>query len=264
MYCHKGKVAFPVQEKWKDIQGQAGYYQVSNYGTVQSVTRTVEWVTKCGKSGYKNVEMRYLKPKIDKDGYEEFCLCLEGERTYRRGHRLVGEAFVDNPDNLPVIDHIDNSKRYNLFINLRWVTNTENTINYYKDFYQEGKNLSSLTKEDWQEVLDLHLQNISYKDIATQMGLSIKRVDTIGDGLSSRRFSSITGFTKDMRNPVSITCLKLTDDQVIKLIHDRVIEKLPLKTLSLKYGVSESMVSRMANGKKRPEVYKKFKEKYYE
>ena len=233
------------EEVWKDIEGFYGDYEISNYGRVKS---------------YKRATVIIMSPKTDKDGYEEFCLTDNNKNlVYCRGHRLVGEAFVDNPYSLPVIDHKDNIKNNNYYKNLRWTTSTDNTITYYKKYYQDGRTLADLSKEDCQLILTLHKENKSYAEIAALLNLSLKRADTIGDMLSGRRLSTISGFTKDMRNTVNTVCQKLTDEECMDLIIDRVINKLPLKVLKDKYGIAESMVSRIASGKKRPAVYSKFK-----
>jgi hypothetical protein len=44
-------------------------------------------------------------------------------------HRLVAQAFIANPDSLPVVDHIDRNKHNNHVSNLRWATVSENTLN---------------------------------------------------------------------------------------------------------------------------------------
>ena len=94
------------KEIWKPIKGYEGLYQVSNFGRVKSL--------KFGKE-------KILKQSIDKKtGYLHVVLCKnEILKTYYV-HRLVAEAFIDNSDNLPQVNHKDENPQNNIYINLEW------------------------------------------------------------------------------------------------------------------------------------------------
>ena len=70
---------------------------------------------------------------IDRCGYRE--LILNGKN--HRVHRLVAEAFIPNPNNLPCVNHIDGNKQNNSVKNLEWVTYSENTIHSFKTGLQK-------------------------------------------------------------------------------------------------------------------------------
>ena len=97
-------------EIWKDIKGYEGHYEVSNLGNVKSVKR------------YKKV----LKPRQHKNGYVFVSLCANGKAKDFSVHRLVGNAFLDNPENLPEINHKDEDKTNNNASNLEWCTREYN------------------------------------------------------------------------------------------------------------------------------------------
>ena len=92
-------------EVWKDIKGYEGHYQVSDKGRVKSV--------KFGKE-------RILKPVRDTKGYLAVQLCKNGEIKRCFVHRLVAQTFIQNPNNLPHINHKDEDKTNNSVQNLEW------------------------------------------------------------------------------------------------------------------------------------------------
>tara|TARA_R100000541_G_C1897352_1_gene83968 strand:+ start:25590 stop:26399 length:810 start_codon:yes stop_codon:yes gene_type:complete len=259
-------IAFPVKEEWKDIQDFEGKYQISNYGRVKSLKRETPWVNRHRIEGVKKVRERILKPKTDKDGYKEVAMS-HGNREYkhRRVHRLVALHFlVDTPDenSCLVIDHIDNTKDNNMWYNLQWVTSEFNTIKYYAESYGKEKTLSSLTKYEWKYVGFLFNAGLEYKCICENLGLTVSSPDTLWDGLSGRRLSSITGFKKGdfIKRKHPTTKLGLHD--VVDIIEDRLINKKSLKFISSERGIAESMISRFCKGSRQPEALKIFKEKH--
>lgn len=98
------------KEFCKEIEGTEGRYLVSSTGKVISTKRG-----------------RYIKPKVDRYGYETVLLWLgDNKKVYVSVHRLVAKAFIENPDNLPQVNHKDLNKRNNNVDNLEWCTNLEN------------------------------------------------------------------------------------------------------------------------------------------
>lgn len=103
------------QEEWREIEGYGGLYSVSNMGRVR-----------------KNITGRILKPR-DLNGYQRVALygkvgeSIGSKPTDYFIHRLVAEAFIDNPENKPQINHIDEDKSNNMVSNLEWCTALENS-----------------------------------------------------------------------------------------------------------------------------------------
>lgn len=98
-----------ITEIWRDILGYEGLYKISNYGRVKSLYHNR--IVKGGKypNGYKYVA-------LSKDHVKHPILI----------HRLVAIAFINNPDSLPVVNHIDGNKQNNQVNNLEWVTQSDN------------------------------------------------------------------------------------------------------------------------------------------
>ena len=97
-------------EIWKPIVDYEGLYEISNRGNVRSLC--------AGR--WKSRIMR--KPVKDKDGYLTVNLKKNGRYKCAKIHRLVAEAFLDNPNNFPCINHKDENKTNNHVINLEWCT----------------------------------------------------------------------------------------------------------------------------------------------
>lgn len=110
------------EEIWKDIKEYEGIYQISNFGRVKSLYRTIK-----GRWGETIVKQKILKPVKDKDGYLIVTLCNNGNQRTHRIHRLVAVAFLDNINNFPFINHKDENKQNNCVDNLEWCTAKYNT-----------------------------------------------------------------------------------------------------------------------------------------
>jgi hypothetical protein len=93
---------------WKIITDFPNY-EVSTKGEVRNRNRGV-----------------ILKTSLDICGYEVLQLYKEGKRWYKRVHRLVAEAYLSNPENLPEVNHKDANKTNNETVNLEWVTQAQN------------------------------------------------------------------------------------------------------------------------------------------
>lgn len=69
---------------------------------------------------------RLLKTFISKEGYERVKFSVKSKIHRELIHRLVAEAFIPNPENKPVVNHIDGNKQNNCVENLEWCTTGEN------------------------------------------------------------------------------------------------------------------------------------------
>ena len=104
-------------EIWKDIKDYPNY-QVSSEGRVKSLGNN------------KTRKEKILNGCNNGDGYLRVNLCKDGKRKLFYVHRLVAQAFLDNPNNLPEINHIDEEdKTNNCVSNLEWCDRKYN-INY--------------------------------------------------------------------------------------------------------------------------------------
>jgi hypothetical protein len=101
-----------MEEVWKDIEGYAGLYQVSNMGRVKSLRKKKEYIK---------------KPSKQPNGYQHISFTVNRQYTFLYIHRLVAEAFLPNPNQKNEVNHLDGNKSNNTVNNLQWTTAAENT-----------------------------------------------------------------------------------------------------------------------------------------
>lgn len=126
---------------WKDILGYEGLYQVSDEGTVKALARLV--TNKIGRlQRYPERVLKTDKSVMSNSTYHRVTLCKNHVTSRFLVHRLVAEAFIPNPLNKPMINHIDNDAENNQVSNLEWVTHSENMIHAQKQgrlFHAQSK-----------------------------------------------------------------------------------------------------------------------------
>lgn len=116
-----------MKEEFRDIKGYEGLYQVSNLGKVKSLTRENQFylndikVTRILNSHIMKFHLNH--------GYLRVLLSKNGKRKWFFVHRLVAEAFIPNPNNLPFINHKSEIKTENNVENLEWC-NAKYNVNY--------------------------------------------------------------------------------------------------------------------------------------
>ena len=104
-------------EIWKDVVGYEQFYQVSNLGNVRRKKDKFVYKPRTFTNGYKNV-LLYKDGKWHRVGGKSELV-----------HRMVAQAFIPNPQNLPQVNHKDENKANNRVDNLEWCTRRYN-LNY--------------------------------------------------------------------------------------------------------------------------------------
>ena len=138
----------PANEIWRPVRDFEGLYEVSNLGRVRSVDRWSKYKGSDTIQAYR--KGRLLRQFKTKCGYYLVSLSRDGGTRHYSVHRLVAEAFIPNPDNLPEVNHKDENKFNNCADNLEWCTNIYN-IHYGTRIYR------SLTKQHFKPVEQLTL-----------------------------------------------------------------------------------------------------------
>ena len=158
-----------MEEIFKDVKGYEGYYEVSNLGRVRSTS-------------YKGT--RILKSSL-KSRYKIVVFCINQIKVHKLVHRLVAEAFIPNPNNYSVVNHIDGNRKNNEVSNLEWCTplyNTQhakshNLLNRYED-----RPAAKLTKEKVLLIPELINLGATTDDLKNLFNVSRRCIDNIFEG----------------------------------------------------------------------------------
>lgn len=118
--------------------GFEGRYQVSNLGRVRSIRNNH------GKYQEKIITQRVRSNSCE---YKYVQLSVDNKPIHEAVHRAVAKAFVPNPDNKPMVNHIDGCKLTNNAGNLEWVTCSENHIHAYAAGLRQTNALAMVGKK---------------------------------------------------------------------------------------------------------------------
>ena len=175
------------EEIWKEVKGFEGFYDVSNFGRVRSLSRNV----KTGIGTYV-LKGRILKPQKYTNGYVFVSLSVYGVKKQFLLHKIVALAFVEGFKNGLEVNHKDLDKKNNKSNNLEWCTKSENHKHLYRKNKKENtipsffttkgeENPRAVLKE--QDVLDIRKKcsnsEITRKEASKIYGVSKSAIDSL-------------------------------------------------------------------------------------
>lgn len=132
-----------MKKQIKDFEN----YQVNENGNVYNVNTN-----------------KTLQGSIGENGYKYYRLSKNGKKKMVYAHRLVAEAFIENPNNLPVVNHIDGDKLNNNINNLEWVSYSENVTHWHKNTNVQRRSLEyykqDLPNEHWKEYKNYYISSL--------------------------------------------------------------------------------------------------------
>ena len=235
-------------ELWKKHPDYAGI-EVSSFGRVRTLDRLIssETMTRFTKG-------RILKQYEDSDGYLRVSITADGKRVSKRVHRLVAQAFIPNPDNLPQINHKDCDRTNNNVSNLEWCSGLYN--NQYRVKFGKSRGVPVFA-------INLKTQEVSQFPSQAEAGRVLGVKQTNISGVVNRRLKHAGGYrftnANDNATNISETELKVSatsTNSVSQVTPNKSItpsirmdeeEYQKLKALKEEYGVSWNELIKYAN-----------------
>lgn len=234
--------------EWKDIEGFEGLYQVSNYGDVRSLDRYVN-----GPHGDRLMKGRILKPISDGRGRIQIVLSKESIGYRFKIHRLVATYFLENTLNLPEVNHIDGDPLNNKLENLEWVDRKSNVTHAVNNnLYPQGERhyKSRITDKDVLEIRKIYSEGgITQESLAKTFNVSRGLIKDVVNHKSwkhvgGERTVNVIGGENDVSS-------KLSDKEVLEIKDLNQKKTFTQKDIANYYGVSQSQINRIVNGKRR-------------
>ncbi len=151
-------------EIWKPIEGYDGFYEISNYGRVKSFI---------GWNGHEVVKRERLltpyKHRASKNYFRSVVkLRKNGEVKDHKVHQLVAKAFIPNPNDYKIINHIDGNPLNNRVDNLEWCTQSQNI----KHAYDNDLRIARINTIDRETMLELLNNGFTYTQIAEMLNIN--------------------------------------------------------------------------------------------
>ena len=173
-------------EIWKPIVEFTPKFMVSNMGRVKLIGDTSK---NSGTSRGAVVKDQVLVTRKDPSGYIIVSLYYENNNYLRRVHRLVAEAFLPNPDNLPVVNHIDGNKSNSKLCNLEWVSILDNMAHAIQTGLRDGHGI--FTSDEVAAILNSYnTSDVSQTELARFYGVSVSVISNIVNHKSYRNYLS--------------------------------------------------------------------------
>lgn len=169
LFAHQERALLLTKDKTHvAIPGYEGLYEIDRQGNVYSIVST--------SSRRKGI----IKQQDNGTGYKRVNLFDKNGKTKKHYiHRLVAEAFIPNPDNLPEVNHIDCNKNNNSVDNLEWCNRKDNLNHSYENGLKRTCENHGCHKLTWDNVHDIREKKLSQKEYAKKYKVSQSTISAI-------------------------------------------------------------------------------------
>lgn len=225
-------------EQWKSLKGiveNGDNYSVSSAGRVRN-----------------DETEQLLKRSLSGTGYLRVVLYKDGKRKQQSVHRLVATAFLENPDNKPMVNHIDGVKANNELTNLEWCTASENLAHAYSigltSSKGENSRISKFTDNDIRSIKEMLRDGCRGKDIAALYGVAKATITQIKNGVNWAHIK-VDGFTESNATGLNYSKgsthpqAKVTEKDVVDIRELYTTGEYTYSSLGRKYNISPAIVS---------------------
>lgn len=171
-----------MEIQWKDVVGYEGLYMVSNKGDVKRKAHYKQDTN--GRVLYYNE--RLMSTSKDCYGYTTVGLTKNGMLKVQNVHRLVAEAFIPNPQNLPCVNHKDENKSNSVVTNLEWCDYSYNNT-YGTVLQRRSKKRNIIVDEKLAKIAQNHKD--IYYSVSTN-GKYVVQLDKEGNEIE--RYTSVS------------------------------------------------------------------------
>lgn len=217
----EAEIQADLVEEFRPVVGYENYYLVSSHGNVKSIRMGLHRVMK----------------QANTKGYKAINLKVKGKAIMKKVHRLVAEAFIPNPNDYPLINHLDSDKTNNKVSNLEWSTSKLNTAHGIKfgniKISGEDSPNTDLTNDDVMEIRRLFSEScISINELGIKYN---KKIGTIQNIVNNKSWLHLPlGKTAKERNW-----------EKYKSVRKDLAEGFSHKNLMLKYKISRATFDRI-------------------